>query len=118
MSSPFPLPAYRAGVRYDEQIHEDEINFAARKTPTRQHFRIVECRGCGLIYSSPILPPEIIYRLYRKSPFIHEMQLGNMIRDYQDQLRRLMPQLPAKPRLLEIGCANGMFLEAAAGTWF
>lgn len=106
-------PGVPSRVRYEERIQEVKIDFAARKTPTRQHFRMVECSGCGLIYSSPILPPDTIYRLYRHSPFIQETQLDNMIRDYQDQLRRLLPLLPAKARLLEIGCANGMFLEAA-----
>jgi 2-polyprenyl-3-methyl-5-hydroxy-6-metoxy-1,4-benzoquinol methylase len=55
----------------------------------------------------------MIYRLYRHSPFLHEGQLGNMLRDYRDQLRQILPLLPAKGRLLEIGCANGFFLEAA-----
>lgn len=100
-------------VRFPERIQTASMDFAARKTPTRQHFRMVECSNCGLIYSSPILPPEEIYELYRHSPFLHESQLANMIRDYQDQLRGLLPLLPSKGRLLEIGCANGLFLQAA-----
>jgi 2-polyprenyl-3-methyl-5-hydroxy-6-metoxy-1,4-benzoquinol methylase len=101
-------------VRFAERIEVGSVDFAARKTPTRQHFRMVECSNCGLIYSSPILPPEVIYELYRHSPFLHESQLSNMIRDYQDQVRSLLPLLPSsKGRLLEIGCANGLFLKAA-----
>jgi 2-polyprenyl-3-methyl-5-hydroxy-6-metoxy-1,4-benzoquinol methylase len=100
-------------VRFPERIQTASMDFAARKTPTRQHFRMVECTQCGLIYSSPILPPEKIYELYRHSPFLHESQLANMIRDYQDQLRGLLPLLPSRRRLLEIGCANGLFLQAA-----
>lgn len=100
-------------ILYPERIELTSIDFAARKTPTRQHFRMVECVHCGLIYSSPILPPDAIYELYRHSPFLQEAQLANMIRDYQDQLRHLLPLLPSKGRLLEIGCANGLFLKAA-----
>jgi SAM-dependent methyltransferase len=105
------------GVRYRvlfaERVQFDSIDFAARKTPDQQHFRIVECENCGLIYSSPILPSGDIQELYRKSSFIYETQLANMIRDYKEQLRTLLPLLPSKGRLLEIGCANGLFLQAA-----
>lgn len=100
-------------VRFPERIRLASMDFAARKTPTRQHFRMVECVNCGLIYSSPIIPPDVIYELYRHSPFLQEDQLVNMIRDYQGQLRNLLPLLPSKGRLLEIGCANGLLLKAA-----
>lgn len=100
-------------VRFPERVQFASMDFAARKTPARQHFRMVECANCGLIYSSPILRPDVIYELYRHSPFLQEAQLANMIRDYQDQLRNLLPLLPSKGRLLEIGCANGLFLKAA-----
>lgn len=100
-------------VRFPECLRPASLDFAARKTPTRQHFRMVECVNCGLVYSSPIVPPEVIHELYRHSPFLHESQLANMIRDYQTQLRSLLPLLPSKGRLLEIGCANGLFLKAA-----
>jgi SAM-dependent methyltransferase len=100
-------------VRYPERIQDTPIDFAARKKPSRQHFRVVECQGCGLVYSTPILSPDVIDRLYRDSPFIQEEQVGNMGRDYQDQVRRILPMLPLKQRLLEIGCANGFFLQLA-----
>lgn len=100
-------------VRFEEQIGKDSINFTARKTPSRQHFRIVECNRCGLIYSNPVLPFETIRRLYRHSPFIQEAQLESMVRDYQDQVKAILPLLGRRDRLLEIGCASGFFLQAA-----
>ena len=106
-------PGVAYHVRYEEQIDEGPINFTARKTPTRQHFRVVECSRCGLIYSNPILPLDTIYRLYRESPFIQEMQLKSMVRDYQDQVKDLLPLLNHHDRLLEIGCSSGFFLKAA-----
>ena len=106
-------PGAPSKVRYREQIQQAPFDFAARKTPSRQHFRIVECRHCGLVYSNPILPHEAIYRLYEDSPFIQEQQLGNMCHDYQRQLKRLLPLLPSRQRLLEIGCSSGFFLKAA-----
>ena len=105
-------PGAASKVRFPELIQRASFDFAARKTPERQHFRIVECSQCGLVYSNPILPQEDIYRLYEDSPFIQEQQLGNMCHDYRRQLERLLPLLPARQRLLEIGCSSGFFLKA------
>lgn len=55
----------------------------------------------------------MIYHLYQRSSFLQERQLEYMLCDYREQLRQILPLLPAKGRLLEIGCANGFFLEAA-----
>ncbi len=107
-------PGAASTVRFPEMIQRESFDFAARKTPERQHFRIVECSSCGLVYSNPILPQEDIYRLYEDSPFIQEQQLGNMCHDYRRQLERLLPLMPARQRLLEIGCSSGFFLKAAS----
>jgi SAM-dependent methyltransferase len=94
------------------------IDFAARKAPTRQHFRVMECLGCGLVYSDPILPHEVIGQYYRDSRFIREAQLHNMLHDYREQLRRALPLLPRRERLLEVGCGDGFFLRAALDLGF
>jgi SAM-dependent methyltransferase len=106
-------PGAASKVRFSERIRQASFDFAARKTPKRQHFRIVECAQCGLVYSNPILPHEDIHQLYLDSPFIQEQQLGNMCHDYRRQLERLLPLLPSRERLLEIGCSSGFFLKAA-----
>jgi SAM-dependent methyltransferase len=105
-------------VRYPERIMDGPIDFAARKAPTRQHFRVVECLRCGLVYSDPILPHEVIGQYYRDSRFIRETQLHNMLQDYQQQLRQALPLLPRRERLLEIGCGDGFFLRAALDLGF
>lgn len=74
------------------------------------HFRIVQCSGCGLIYSNPILPMEEIEELYRRSEFISEEQLSHMVRDYLEIFLRYIGSMD-KGALLEVGCANGFFLE-------
>ena len=43
-------PGARSKVRPAERIQQGPYDFAARKTPDRQHFRIVECLQCGLVY--------------------------------------------------------------------
>lgn len=78
-----------------------------------QHFRIVQCISCGLVYSNPILSEDEITELYRNSGFIHELQLNNMVADYLEQLDGTSALLPSKENLLEIGCANGYFLKKA-----
>jgi SAM-dependent methyltransferase len=106
-------PGAPSKVRLAERIQQEPYDFAARKTPERQHFRIVECLQCGLVYSNPILPHDAIDRLYVDGRFIAEQQLENMCRDYRRQIERLLPLLLARQRLLEIGCSSGFFLKAA-----
>ena len=102
--------AYR--VLYPERIDREHINFAARKTPGKNHFRFVECSECGLIYSTPIFKDERMVNLYIKSEFIEEVQIKNMQEDYLQQLKKL-DGIIKKDDFLEIGCANGFFLKKA-----
>ena len=107
-----PNVGYR--VRYEERVHPGPIDFRARKVPTHEHFRVVECSSCGLIYSNPIIPAEVIEGFYRDTPFIGEAPLDdNMVRDYRGHLESILSLLPGRRNLLEIGCANGVFLKAA-----
>ena len=99
-------------VRYQEKFNTDDLEFVARKTPDHMHFRIVECEDCRMIYSNPIIPESEIIQLYRKSRFIAEPQLNNMLNDYVDQFSRVQ-HLANSGRLLDIGCANGFFMQAA-----
>jgi len=100
-------------VRYAARLPKTTPNFAARHTPDRRHYRIVQCNRCGLVFSNPILPPETIARLYCDAEFAGETQLANYCDDYLALLRRALPMVDRADRLLEIGCANGYFLEAA-----
>ncbi|MDO9082977.1 MAG: class I SAM-dependent methyltransferase, partial [Humidesulfovibrio sp.] len=86
--------------------------FTARKTPDKLKFRYVRCRGCGLIYANPVLPPESLSALYNVGGFIQEPQLENMLSDYLAQIGRATTGLACK-RVLEVGCANGELLLRA-----
>jgi 2-polyprenyl-3-methyl-5-hydroxy-6-metoxy-1,4-benzoquinol methylase len=97
-------------VLYPEKFNHSDLEFVARKTPDHMHFRIVKCRSCGLVYSNPIIAPEHILHLYRTSEFICEAQLKNMSKDYLEQFEKVL-KFVNKGNLLEIGCANGFFLE-------
>lgn len=99
-------------VRYPANFTPGDMRFTARKTPTRARFRIVQCRGCGLVFSSPVPEIDVISDLYRQGGYISEPQLENMIGDYLAECARFM-HLCDRERLLEIGCSSGIFLERA-----
>lgn len=105
--------AEKSLVKYPENFQRKEFDFAARKQPEHLHFQINECAGCGLIFSSPILPSSEIESLYRESYFIEEPQLENMLLDYVDQLKHAMTLKPDIDSLLEVGCSSGFLLHAA-----
>jgi uncharacterized Zn finger protein len=66
-------------VRYEERLPKADPDFAARRTPARIHFRIVECTQCGLVYSNPIYPPDDILQLYRSARYIIKPQLLEIV---------------------------------------
>ncbi len=121
----------------------DERVFSARRLPDKLHYRIVQCKTCGLVYSNPILPYSKIAALYKKSYTSYDEHIGNLNETYGFYLKELdkfrktgvrMKGIPtarsstasnferalagmksgqAPLKLLEIGCGNGFFLEEA-----
>jgi SAM-dependent methyltransferase len=79
----------------------------------------VECRHCGLIYSNPYFDDGMLQSLYREAAYIDEQQLENMGADYaREFLRAAGSALDRSARVLEIGCANGFFLEKLYGAGY
>lgn len=110
-----PICGVLAGyaVRYEANFDPRRLDFAARKDTAHMHFRYVVCDGCGLIYSNPIIEDAAIVELYRISNFIDEPHLDNMIKDYVAEVDKIVHLLPRRGKMLEVGCANGLFLKAA-----
>ena len=111
-------------ILYPENFDIKKINsrtFSARRLPDRVHYRMVECKNCGLVYSNPILEYDKIAKLYSKSFTSYNEHLKNLQTTYGyylkqvEKLRVTSYELKNtnKPRLLEIGCGNGFFLEEA-----
>lgn len=91
---------------------------------TKDSFNIVKCKNCGLVYVNP-MPVDIDYdESYFLSPNAEKWGCNNYIReknvrliDLKNRLNRLNI-IQSGARLLEIGCASGLFLELAAQRGF
>ena len=92
--------------------------FSARRNPDRVHFRIVQCRKCTLLRSDPIFADEELARLYGGSSVTYRDEAQYAGDTYVDYMRRVLPLLPQRERLLEIGCGHGFFLERALALGF
>ncbi len=88
------------------------ITYSARRSPDRIHYRILKCQKCGLIFSSPILEPSKITEFYRESVCSYDKQVPYLTKAYMKEFQRIEPFLSQNPKILEIGCGNGFFLEA------
>lgn len=92
----------------------DSKIFSARRTPDRLHHRFVQCSNCGLIFSNPILPPEKIIKLYTQSTFDYSLEAECLKKTYGYYLQKLLKNKNKSAiNLLDVGCGNGFFLEAA-----
>jgi SAM-dependent methyltransferase len=87
--------------------------FSARRLPDRVHYRMVRCDQCGLVRSDPVAGSDTLAALYRESSFDYGSEVENLKLTYGRYLARLDPLGANKGALLEIGCGNGFFLDAA-----
>ena len=106
----FDREVYRMNFRHGSL---DDRVFSARRLPDRLHYRMVRCRRCGLLRSNPILPIEELSRLYEGSHYTYAREADYTRRTYATYLRKAMPFVRERGRLLEIGCGSGFFLVEA-----
>ncbi len=107
--------------RFDREVYAmnfavkdlDRLVFSARRQPDRLHYRMVRCKGCGLLRSNPILTADALERLYSSSLFTYAEEARFTRKTYGAYLRRVRPFAGEWNRLLEIGCGSGIFLEEA-----
>lgn len=87
---------------------------------TKSSLSVILCLKCGLMYVNPRLRQDILWQRYSQDYFQDEYlpQHG----EYNEQvnyaiyapfLRELVQYVPARGRLLDVGCAIGLFLAAA-----
>jgi SAM-dependent methyltransferase len=87
--------------------------FSARRLPDRVHYRMVNCRHCGLLRSDPVLDEEALIGLYREASFDYGDELDSLRETYGGALSRIEALTPDRDGLLDIGCGNGFVLEEA-----
>jgi 2-polyprenyl-3-methyl-5-hydroxy-6-metoxy-1,4-benzoquinol methylase len=124
-------------MEFQEQDFETVIcDFCGADDYTKRYqkrgFWMVQCNKCGLVYTNPRLKQEKIAALYDADYFqghgfdksidyvkdVKEHGKGNddfTLEDWDcDNILALLPQpLIPKPKLLEIGCGTGVFLDKA-----
>ena len=75
------------------------------------HWRLMECRACDVLYSSPAPPLETLARLYRDADFASSTEAGMASRTYGQLLQRLVARLPDREAAGDVGAGDGSFLR-------
>ncbi|MDI7275499.1 MAG: hypothetical protein QME94_05940, partial [Anaerolineae bacterium] len=82
-----------------------------------KHHAIVQCRRCGLVYASPREGDDAVRRSYEEvvDELYLEERRGRVL-TFERNFRPLMTLMKGKPRprLLDVGCYVGIFVEIAA----
>ncbi|WP_322802451.1 class I SAM-dependent methyltransferase [Thermoflexus sp.] len=89
----------------------------------RREFSYVRCRRCGTIYLTPVPPVEQVRAMYQNPGYFagdedmgyrnYEAMHKALAPHFRRRLRVLSKRLPRRGCLLDIGCADGYFLELA-----
>lgn len=95
-----------------ESASFNERVFSARRLPDAIHYRIVRCRGCGLVRSDPAADQSSLANLYERSSFDYAAEVPNLRRTYARYLARARSHARGRS-FLEIGCGSGFMLEEA-----
>ncbi len=88
--------------------------FHARRAPDRVHYRMVRNLETGTIRADPILQDDAITALYARSRRADPCLAEAAARTYVELGARVLPLVPDRRGLLDVGCGEGHFLEAAA----
>lgn len=86
--------------------------YSARRLPDKIHYRILKCRRCGLVFSSPVFSQEKLSMFYRESLCNYKDQIPYLIKTYFNLINKIKSDLPKNPKVLEVGCGDGFFLKA------
>lgn len=101
----------------DNDLLEKAADCACTNDGYGRHYTIVQCRHCGLVYSSPRHNEEDVIKSYEavEDPLYFKEREGRVL-TFERHLRR-MEELtgPGGGRqLLDVGCYTGVFVEVAA----
>lgn len=85
--------------------------FASRKTPEYQHYRLLECLRCDLLYANPLPEREALAAAYREAAFDSSEEAAHASASYAQLLPELLRRLPRRGAALDIGTGDGAFLH-------
>jgi len=94
--------------------------FAVKGRSRAPHYQVNRCSDCGMVYSSPLLEPAALARLYREFPHENtcEREVGNVMATSRQYYALARPHLVKRERVLDIGCDIGLFLTSARADGF
>jgi SAM-dependent methyltransferase len=101
---------------YPATFRDEDLSasvFSARRAPDGCHFRFVECAGCGIVFSDPACPPEILRDLYARSEVTYGPQEQQIYDSYAPILDRAVSRLRRRGAFVEIGGGSGFMLRYA-----
>lgn len=75
------------------------------------HYRIVRCKQCSQLFSTPILEAEKIERFYGDSSQTYSGEAANIVKSYLTPLTKRKHLLKGMDTVLEVGCGSGYCLQ-------
>lgn len=101
-------------IKFEQNFKVEDLNsdiFSARRTTEHYHYRFLECKTCSSVFSSPILPFDVISKLYIDSKQNYDKETSYISESYVRYIKENDPLFKEKNAALEIGCGNGFFLN-------
>lgn len=101
-------------VLYPATVTKGQVGaklYSARRPMDNLHFQINKCERCGLLFSSPIFSVAQIRTFYKKSGCTYGELVPFAAETYGALFASCKSLLPKQPKVLEIGCGTGFFLE-------
>jgi 2-polyprenyl-3-methyl-5-hydroxy-6-metoxy-1,4-benzoquinol methylase len=97
----------------------DAAQFFSSSRETAGYLAIVRCRACGLVLSNPRDDTETLARVYAGlADTVYESEDQNRDLDARAHLALVTSRRPPPGRLLDVGCATGIFVARAAEAGF
>jgi SAM-dependent methyltransferase len=85
--------------------------FSSRKAPEYEHYRLLECRCCDLLYANPVPTRDSLDEAYRDAAFDSGEEARYASDVYADLLPPIVANLNRRQAALDIGTGDGAFLE-------